>query len=65
VAYAITPETETSTFDFWAVARDFALTDAGVSDFLRESNRTVGLAARRLLKRMVEAETPDRTGALR
>jgi phenylpropionate dioxygenase-like ring-hydroxylating dioxygenase large terminal subunit len=43
VVYAITPETETSTHDFWAVARDFALDDEGVSDFLRESNRTVVL----------------------
>jgi vanillate O-demethylase monooxygenase subunit len=43
VVYAITPETESSTHDFWAVARDFALDDQGVSDFLRESNRTVVL----------------------
>jgi vanillate O-demethylase monooxygenase subunit len=43
VVYAITPETEHSTHDFWAVARDFALEDEGVSDFLRESNRTVVL----------------------
>ncbi len=43
VVYAITPETESSTHDFWAVARDFALDDEGVSDFLRESNRTVVL----------------------
>jgi len=43
VVYAVTPETENSTHDFWAVARDFALGDEGVSDFLRESNRTVVL----------------------
>ena len=43
VVYAITPETETSTHDFWAVARDFALEDENISDFLRESNRTVVL----------------------
>lgn len=43
VVYAITPETENSTHDFWAVARDFALDDEEVSDFLRESNRTVVL----------------------
>jgi vanillate O-demethylase monooxygenase subunit len=43
VVYAITPETETSTHDFWAVARDFALDDSGVSEFLRENNRTVVL----------------------
>ncbi len=28
VVYAITPSTETSTYDFWAVARDFAPGDA-------------------------------------
>jgi vanillate O-demethylase monooxygenase subunit len=43
VVYAITPETEDSTHDFWAVARDFALEDAAVTEFLRESNRTVVL----------------------
>lgn len=43
VVYAITPSTQDSTYDFWAVARDFALDDGGVSDFLRESNRTVVL----------------------
>jgi vanillate O-demethylase monooxygenase subunit len=43
VVYAITPETEHSTHDFWAVARDFAQDDAGVSEFLRDSNRTVVL----------------------
>lgn len=43
VVYAITPETEGRTHDFWAVARDFALDDAEVTDFLRENNRTVVL----------------------
>jgi vanillate O-demethylase monooxygenase subunit len=43
VVYAITPETESSTHDFWMVARDFARDDEEVSDFLRESNRTVVL----------------------
>lgn len=43
VVYAITPETGHSTHDFWAVARDFALEDEGVSEFLRENNRTVVL----------------------
>jgi vanillate O-demethylase monooxygenase subunit len=86
VVYAITPETEHSTHDFWMVARDFALQDEEVSSFLAENNRTVvlqdvtaldvlevvvegekdsyqelsinidtgGLAARRLLKKLVE-----------
>ena len=89
VVYAITPETENSTHDFWAVARDFAPDDEKVTGFLRENNRTVvlqdvvaldvleralteekggyqelsinidtgGLAARRMLARMV-GETP-------
>ncbi|MGN9781489.1 Rieske 2Fe-2S domain-containing protein [Nonomuraea sp. ZG12] len=94
VVYAITPETEHSTHDFWAVARDFALDDQGVSDFLAEQNRTVvlqdvaaldvleqviasepagyqelsinidtgGLAARRMLAKLVEPSTaPART----
>ncbi|QUQ64283.1 aromatic ring-hydroxylating dioxygenase subunit alpha [Kutzneria sp. CA-103260] len=43
VVYAITPETEHSTHDFWCVARDFALGDEEVSTFLAESNRTVVL----------------------
>ena len=43
VVYAITPETENTTHDFWAVARDFALDDQGVSDFLHDNNRTVVL----------------------
>jgi phenylpropionate dioxygenase-like ring-hydroxylating dioxygenase large terminal subunit len=87
VVYAITPSTDGHTYDFWAVARDFALDDEGVSEFLRDSNRTVvlqdvealnilekvlqsdaggyqelsinidtgGLAARRIIERMVQA----------
>ncbi len=43
IVYALTPETETSTFDFWAVARDFALDDAEVTEYLRKSNQTVVL----------------------
>lgn len=43
VVYAITPSTESSTYDFWAVARDFARDSAEVSAFLAESNRTVVL----------------------
>jgi vanillate O-demethylase monooxygenase subunit len=43
IVYAITPETETTTLDFWMVARDFALDDEDVSTFLAENNRTVVL----------------------
>ncbi|WTO38807.1 aromatic ring-hydroxylating dioxygenase subunit alpha [Streptomyces achromogenes] len=97
VVYAITPETETSTHDFWAVARDFALDDQAVTDFLYESNRTVvlqdvvalnkleqaiasepagtqelsinidtgGLAARRILERLVQAGATAPVAAVR
>ena len=59
VVYAITPETEHSTHDFWAVARDFALDDEEVSAFLAESNRTVVLqdvAALNVLEQVIATE---------
>ncbi len=60
VVYAITPSTaEHSTYDFWAVARDFALDDEEVSDFLRDNNRTVVLqdvTALNLLETVIAAE---------
>ncbi|GLW06980.1 vanillate monooxygenase [Microtetraspora sp. NBRC 13810] len=59
IVYAITPETETSTHDFWMVARDFALEDEKVSAFLAESNRTVVLqdvTALDLLEKVIAAE---------
>jgi vanillate O-demethylase monooxygenase subunit len=91
VVYALTPETEHSTHDFWLVARDFALDDAAVSQFLADNNRTVvlqdvaclntleeilqrdgasyqelsinidtgGLAARRMIRRQIEAARPS------
>jgi vanillate O-demethylase monooxygenase subunit len=61
VVYAITPSTETSTYDFWAVARDFALGDPDVSAFLHDSNRTVVLqdvAALNTLEKVIAAEPP-------
>ncbi|MEU4510529.1 aromatic ring-hydroxylating dioxygenase subunit alpha [Nonomuraea wenchangensis] len=59
VVYAITPETEHTTHDFWAVARDFALDDQDVSDFLAENNRTVVLqdvAALDVLEQVIASE---------
>ncbi len=59
VVYAITPETEGTTHDFWAVARDFAPEDEKVTDFLRESNRTVVLqdvVALDVLEQALQAE---------
>jgi vanillate O-demethylase monooxygenase subunit len=90
IVYAITPETETTTLDFWFVARDFAIDDEEVTRFLAENNHTVvmqdvvalnalekviatepagyqelsinidtgALAARRMLRALVEASTP-------
>ena len=61
VVYAITPETEHSTHDFWAVARDFALDDREVSDFLWQSNHTVVMQdvnALNILEKVTQAE-PD------
>jgi vanillate O-demethylase monooxygenase subunit len=41
IVYAITPSTQDSTLDFWAVARDFATGDEEVTRFLHDSNREV------------------------
>jgi vanillate O-demethylase monooxygenase subunit len=41
IVYAITPETETTTLDFWMVARDFAVDDEEVSQYLAANNHTV------------------------
>jgi vanillate O-demethylase monooxygenase subunit len=41
ITYAITPETEHSVLDFWAVSRDFAKGDEEVSAFLAEFNHRV------------------------
>ncbi|SCK53698.1 aromatic ring-hydroxylating dioxygenase subunit alpha [Streptomyces sp. WMMB 322] len=63
VVYAITPETEGSTHDFWAVARDFATGDEKVSDFLGENNRTVVLqdvVALDALEKALASEPPGR-----
>jgi phenylpropionate dioxygenase-like ring-hydroxylating dioxygenase large terminal subunit len=59
VVYAITPSTETTTYDFWAVARDFAQDDQEVTDFLAESNHTVVMQdvdALNLLEQVIATE---------
>jgi vanillate O-demethylase monooxygenase subunit len=61
VVYGITPSTPDTTYDFWAVARDFAVGDQAVSDFLRENNHTVvmqDVTALNLLEQVIAAE-PD------
>lgn len=35
ITYALTPETETTTHDFWMVSRDFGHGDAGMDDYIR------------------------------
>ena len=59
VVYAITPETEHSTHDFWMVARDFALDDEEVTGFLRREQpdrRAAGRVALDVLEGVVEGE---------
>ncbi len=41
ILYGLTPETETSVHDFWALARDFRLGDDEVSEFLDRMQRAV------------------------
>jgi phenylpropionate dioxygenase-like ring-hydroxylating dioxygenase large terminal subunit len=41
IVHFLTPETDTSCWDFWAVSRDFALGEEQVSDFLLKMNREV------------------------
>jgi len=61
VLYGITPSTETATYDFWLVARDFAPGDPEVDDYLATMNdEVVGQDVRALaaLEQRVAAE-PD------
>ncbi|GLZ02602.1 vanillate monooxygenase [Actinomadura sp. NBRC 104412] len=41
IANPITPETETTTLDFWVVARDFAIDDPEISGSLTEITRSI------------------------
>ena len=59
IVYAITPETENTTLDFWMVARDFAVGDEEVSKYLAESNHTVvmqDVVALNVLEQVIAAE---------
>ncbi|MDG4808786.1 aromatic ring-hydroxylating dioxygenase subunit alpha [Micromonospora sp. WMMD1120] len=61
IVYAITPSTAHTTYNFWAVARDFAIDDESVSDYLRQSNHTVvmqDVTALNILEQVIAAE-PD------
>ncbi len=62
IVYAITPETDGTTHDFWMVARDFAIGDEKVSEFLRESNRTVVLQDVVALDKLAEALRTEKAG---
>jgi phenylpropionate dioxygenase-like ring-hydroxylating dioxygenase large terminal subunit len=62
IIHLLTPETATTCWDFWAVARDFALEDQGVSDFLLKMNQEVvqqDLDALTELEKVVARESPD------
>ncbi|GGM64832.1 oxidoreductase subunit alpha [Micromonospora sonchi] len=62
IVYAITPSTENTTYDFWAVARDFAIDDESVSEYLYQSNHTVvmqDVTALNLLEQVIASE-PDK-----
>lgn len=59
IVYAITPSTEHTTYDFWAVARDFAVDDESVSEYLHQSNHAVvmqDVTALNILERVIAAE---------
>lgn len=61
IVYAVTPSTETTTMDFWGVARDFARDDVSVSEFLFSNNREVvmqDVVALNLLEKVIATE-PD------
>ncbi|MBM0276606.1 aromatic ring-hydroxylating dioxygenase subunit alpha [Micromonospora tarensis] len=61
IVYAITPSTAHTSYDFWAVARDFAIDDESVSEYLHQSNHTVvmqDVTALNTLERVIAAE-PD------
>jgi phenylpropionate dioxygenase-like ring-hydroxylating dioxygenase large terminal subunit len=62
VVYALTPETAHSTHDFWAVARDFALDDEKVTDYLAENNRLVVLQDVTCLNLLEEILRTDAAG---
>ncbi|MFE2377088.1 Rieske 2Fe-2S domain-containing protein [Streptomyces sp. NPDC059398] len=61
IIHGLTPETENSTWDFWAVTRDFALDDESVSHTLLTLNQEVvqqDLDALTVLETVVASEPP-------
>ncbi|MEV4233693.1 aromatic ring-hydroxylating dioxygenase subunit alpha [Nocardia sp. NPDC049737] len=59
IVYALTPETAHSVHDFWMVARDFAIDDQDVTDYLHKSNHTVvmqDVVALNLVEEVIAAE---------
>ncbi|WP_216901055.1 aromatic ring-hydroxylating dioxygenase subunit alpha [Nocardia alni] len=59
IVYALTPETDHSVHDFWMVARDFAIDDPEVAEYLHTNNRTVVLQdvdALTLVERVITEE---------
>lgn len=59
ITYALTPETETTTHDFWAVSRDFGHGDAGMDDYIRAMQAEVvmqDVVALNLLEEILQAD---------
>jgi phenylpropionate dioxygenase-like ring-hydroxylating dioxygenase large terminal subunit len=64
VLYAITPETESTTLDFWAVCRDFDVDNSETDAFFAKMNREVVLQdveALELLEQRLQEEEADTT----
>lgn len=62
ISYRITPSTPTSTYDFWAVSRDFARDDIEVDEFLFKQNATVvgqDVDAPTMLEERIAADPDD------
>jgi len=59
ITYAITPSTQGSVYDFWAVSRNFARDDDEVTEFLRDFNHQVvmqDVVALNILQKALAAE---------
>ncbi|MCL2584414.1 MAG: aromatic ring-hydroxylating dioxygenase subunit alpha [Streptosporangiales bacterium] len=59
ITYALTPETETSTHDFWMVSRDFGHGDAGMDSFFSQMQAEVvqqDVDALNLLEELIAAD---------
>lgn len=63
ILYGLTPSTATTTYDFWLVARDFAVDDAEVDEFLWKMNDEVVRQDVEALGILEQRISPDPDGA--